>query len=312
MKRSELEIRADDGTRLCVQVFEPERAPGAVIQIVHGMGEHAARYERLAHELCDSGWIVYAADCRGHGKTALSPELRGHFADSDGWEKVVGDVHRLGLHAAEQHPGLPRVLIGHSMGSFISADYLTRHGSTLAAAVLSGSAATLGFLGNVMRAVASAECLRLGPTAQSPVLNALAFGRFNQAFEPAQTPFDWLSRDPAEVARYLADPWCGFILSARSFADMMRGLARYQRRSELMRIPQAIPLYLYAGELDPVGGRTGVTRLADDLRAAGVARVDLKLYPGGRHEMLNETNRAEVMRDLRDWIARTLAAPKSS
>jgi alpha-beta hydrolase superfamily lysophospholipase len=311
VKQAERTLQADDGTRLFAREFAPERPPTALIQIVHGMGEHGARYERLAHALCDSGWLVVAADCRGHGRSAESPALRGHFADADGWEKVVGDVQTIGRHWAERHPDLPRVLIGHSMGSFIAADHLTRHGDAFAAAVLSGSAAGLGWLGGVMRAVANAECLRLGPRAQSPVLNALGFGRFNQAFEPAQTPFDWLSRDPAEVARYVADPWCGFILSARSFADMMRGMARYQRRAELAKIPRALPLYLLAGELDPVGGRAGVTRLAEDLRVAGVEHVELRIYPGGRHEMFNETNRDEVTRDLVGWIERTLAAAKT-
>src|SRR5262249_40132533 len=149
--------------------------------------------------------------------------------------------------AAASHPGLPYALLGHSMGSFIAADHLTRHGSGLAAAVLSGSAASTGPRGWGLRAVARAECLRLGERARSPVLQKLVFGRFNQAFEPATTEFDWLSRDPDEVARYIADPRCGFVLSARSFADMAAGMLRYQRRSVLTRIPHRLPLYLFAG-----------------------------------------------------------------
>jgi alpha-beta hydrolase superfamily lysophospholipase len=293
---------------LFVHGFLPD-TPGserAVIQIVHGMGEHGARYERFARDACDSGYAVYVADCRGHGQTVASEAELGHFADEDGWEKVVADVHLVGETIAASHPGKPRVLLGHSMGSFIAADYLTRNGDTVSAAVLSGSAGSTGLLGWGLRAVARTECLRLGARAHSPVLQKLVFGRFNQAFEPARTPFDWLSRDPDEVARYVADPRCGFVLSAQSFLDMARGLARYQRPEVLARIPHRLPVYLVAGEVDPVGGREGVEKLGVELRAAGLERVDVRIFPNARHEMLNETNRAEVTREILAWLERVL------
>ena len=306
MKAAPFRLRSADGVELSVRAFLPDGAPRAVLQIVHGMGEHAARYERFAREATAAGWAVYAADCRGHGETAESAALLGHFADADGWEKVVGDVHTVRERAAASHSGLPYALLGHSMGSFIAADYLTRHGVGLRAAVLSGSAASMGPLGFALRAVARAECLRLGERARSPVLQKLLFGRFNQAFEPARTPFDWLSRDPDEVDRYVADPRCGFVLSARSFGDMARGLARYQRKDVLAKIPRALPILLVAGELDPVGGRAGVEKLAAELRAAGLEHVDVRIWPEGRHEMLNEKNRDEVSRDLLAWLERRL------
>jgi alpha-beta hydrolase superfamily lysophospholipase len=303
LKAAPFRLRSADGVELFVHAFLPDAAsPRAVLQIVHGMGEHAGRYERFAREACDSGWAVYAGDCRGHGQTAAAPGELGHFADADGWERVVADVHAVRERAAASHPRVPYALLGHSMGSFIAADYLTRHGSGVAAAVLSGSAASTGLLGWGLRAVARAECLRLGERARSPLLQKLVFGRFNQAFEPARTPFDWLSRDADEVARYVADPRCGFVLSARSFVDMARGLARYQQREVLARIPHRLPLYLVAGELDPVGGREGVTKLAAELRAAGLERVEVRIHAHARHEMLNETNRAEVTREVLGWL----------
>jgi len=291
-----------------VHGFLPD-APGserAVIQIVHGMGEHGARYERFAQAATDAGYAVYAADCRGHGQTPADESELGHFADSDGWEKVVADVEVVAQEIARSHPGKPRVVLGHSMGSFITADYLTRFGQGVAAAVLSGSAASTGLLGWGLRAVARAECLRLGPRAHSPLLQKLVFGRFNQAFEPASTEFDWLSRDADEVARYVADPRCGFVLSAQSFLDMARGFARYQRREVLARIPHRLPIYLVAGEVDPVGGREGVTKLAAELRAAGLERVEVRIHAHARHEMLNETNRDEVTREILAWLDASL------
>jgi alpha-beta hydrolase superfamily lysophospholipase len=166
----------------------------------------------------------------------------------------------------------------------------------LRAAVLSGSAPSAGPLGWVLRAAANAERLRLGARGQSALLRRALFGRFNDAFAPAETAFDWLSRDRDEVARYVADPLCGFVLTAGGFTDLAAA-----------RIPRALPLLLIAGELDPVAGGAGVTRLADELRAAGLERVDVRIYAGARHELLNEVDRDQVTRDLRAWLRTALA-----
>jgi alpha-beta hydrolase superfamily lysophospholipase len=192
------------------------------------------------------------------------------------------------------------------MGSFIALDYLTRFGADLRAAVLSGSAPSAGAGGLLLLAVARAERLRLGPRGRSALLEKSVFGRFNTAFEPAETPFDWLSRDRAEVAKYVADPRCGFVLTAGGFCDLAAGLRRFQRRSVLALIPRALPLYLLAGEVDPVGGHAGVTRLADELRAAGLTGVEMRIYPADRHELFNEIDRDQVTRDLCDWLAARL------
>ncbi len=304
MRSAPFRLRAADGADLYVHHWAPESLDSvrAAVHVVHGMGEHGARYERLAGELCARGFAVYAADCRGHGKTADSPEELGHFADAGGWEKVIGDVHALSARIAASHSGRPRLLLGHSMGSFIALDYLTRFGAELCAAVLSGSAPSAGAAGWLLRAVAHAERLRLGGRGRSALLEKSVFGRFNAAFEPAQTPFDWLSRDPAEVAKYVADPLCGFVLTTGGFCDLAGALSRMHRRESLARIPRGLPLYLIAGELDPVGGQAGVTRLADELRAAGLVQVEMRIYPKDRHELLNESDRDEVTRDLCRWL----------
>jgi alpha-beta hydrolase superfamily lysophospholipase len=310
VKSAPFRLRAGDGVELHVHHFAPD-SPGevrAALQIVHGMGEHGARYERFARELCADGFAVYAADCRGHGLSAASAAELGHFADRDGWEKIVADVQTLAAHLDASHPGCPRVLLGHSMGSFIALDFLTRFGASLRAAVLSGSAPSVGPLGWLLRGAANLERLRLGARGHSALLQQAVFGRFNAAFEPAETPFDWLSRDRAEVARYVADPLCGFVLSAGGFCDLASALGRIYGREKLARIPHALPLCLIVGELDPVAGRVGVMQLGEELRAAGLERVDVRIYPGARHELLNEIDRQRVSDDLRVWLRVALAS----
>jgi alpha-beta hydrolase superfamily lysophospholipase len=304
LKSTPFRLRAADGVELYVHHFAPDSPTDvrATLQIVHGMGEHAARYERVSRDLCADGFEIWAADCRGHGLTAASKADLGHFADSDGWEKVIADVHALREHIGASHSSLPHVLFGHSMGSIIVLDYLTRFAAGLRAAVLSGSAPSAGPLGLALRAVAWVERLRLGARGHSALLQQLLFGGFNKPFEPAETPFEWLSRDRDEVARYVADPLCGFVLSAGSFSDLAAALPKIHRAEALGRIPSELPLYLIAGELDPVGGLAGVTKLADELRGAGLRRVDLRIYPADRHELLNEVDRRQVTEDLRAWL----------
>jgi alpha-beta hydrolase superfamily lysophospholipase len=311
VKAEAFRLQAADGLALFVRRFDPDlpREPRATVQLLHGMGEHGARYERLAHALCADGFAVFVPDCRGHGETARSSDELGHFAEARGWEKLVADVGALAARIRELVPGRPRVLVGHSMGSFLALDCLTQFGDTWAAAVLSGSSGGAGPLGYLLRAVAGVEKLRLGPRGRSALLQKLLFGRFNDAFAPAETAFDWLSRDASEVAKYVADPRCGFVLDVGGLADLASALLRLQRRAVLARIPPALPIYLFAGELDPVGGRAGVAKLGAALRGAGVQRVVERVYAGGRHEMLNETNRDEVTRELCDWLS--AVAPRS-
>lgn len=312
MKSEPFRLRRDDGVELYVHRFEPDARPvRAVVQLVHGMGEHGARYERLARALADDGIAVFAADQRGHGRSAPSPADLGHFADRDGWSKVVEDQRALGLRIGELHGERPRALVGHSMGSFVALECLTRFGDAYRAAVLSGSSGSAGPRAWMFRALATVERLRLGVRGHSQVLQRGVFGQFNVPFEPAATPFDWLSRDPAEVAKYVADPLCGFVVTAGSLAELATALQGLYRRDHLARIPHALPLLAIAGERDPVGGRAGVEKLVAELRAAGLTRVDLRLYPDARHELLNETNRDEVTADLRSWLRGALGIGES-
>lgn len=300
-----------DGLSLHVRRWRPASgAPRATLQIVHGMGEHGGRYARFAEALCARGYEAYAADCRGHGRSVAEPALLGHLADDDGWNRAVADVALLQARIAHERPGVPHALLGHSMGSLLVLDRLTRGGAVLDAVLLSGSSGPPGALRLVGWAVAHAERLRLGARGQSPLLRSLLFGRFNQPFEPATTPFDWLSRDPAEVARYVADPLCGFVLRVGGFCALATALGEMFRPERLAKIPGVLPILLASGERDPVHeGLRGLHALAQALRTAGVGHVEQKIYPGARHELLNETCRDEVTRDWIAWLDAALEFP---
>ena len=297
-------LASADGLALHVHPRRPSGgAPRATLQIVHGMGEHGARYARFAEALCARGFEVFAADCRGHGRSVSDPDDLGHLGDDDGWNRAVGDVAALQARVAGERNGIPHALYGHSLGSLLVLDRLTRGGPAPDAVLLSGCSGPAGALRALGWAVAQAERLRLGGRGRSAILRELLFGRFNRAFEPAATPFDWLSRDADEVARYIADPHCGFVLRVAGFCELATALGEIFRPSRLAQIPHTLPVLLAAGDADPVhDGLRGFRALARALREAGVRTVDVAIYPGARHELLHETNREEVTRAWITWL----------
>ncbi|MEJ2602144.1 MAG: alpha/beta hydrolase [Gammaproteobacteria bacterium] len=280
---------------------EEERSIRHVVQIVHGLGEHAARYRRLAERLTAEGYLVLAHDQRGHGRTSAGG-LPGHFADEDGWEKVLDDVDRVRREARRLCPEGRLTLLGHSMGSYVAQAYLLRHPADVDQLVLSGSTfASRGQL-RLFRFIATLEKLRQGARGRSALLEKLSFGAFNKEFQPNRTEFDWLSRDGEEVDRYITDPLCGGRSTNQLWRDLTGGLMEISSVPALRQLPADLPLYILGGEKDPVGGAKGLTRLFEAYREAGLARIRLKLYPEGRHEMFNETNREEVTADLIAWL----------
>jgi alpha-beta hydrolase superfamily lysophospholipase len=260
--------------------------PLGIVQISHGMGEHSLRYADLAQFLNRAGFHVYANDHRGHGRTARSKEALGDFGVG-GWDSVIEDMARLTRIARAREGNLPVILLGHSMGSFAAQAYLLDHSDLIAAAILSGSAAV--------------DKLQLNSSGDAD-LTAM-----NREFEPARTPFDWLSRDSAQVDKYIADPLCGFGVIASSMATMMTASMRIIDPAQLARIRKDLPIWIMAGDKDPINHNLEWLRpVAERYRAAGIAEVTEKYYRDGRHEMFNETNRAEVYRDLLAWIGRSL------
>jgi alpha-beta hydrolase superfamily lysophospholipase len=293
------------GFSLFVHRFLPEGAPIGAVQIAHGMAEHAARYARFAAALNEAGYAVYAGDHRGHGRSASDASL-GHFGDDGGWRAMVGDLCALADHIRAQHPGKPLALFAHSMGSFMSLDALVHEGtSRWDKVILSGSDAIGGPLVKVGKQIAKLERMRSGKEGKSALLSSMSFGSFNSAFKPVRTSFDWLSRDELEVDKYVADPRCGFRITNQSWLDFLDGLYRTGADGYAGVTPKRLPMFVFAGSRDPVGkAGAGVRKLVEQLREGGLTEVTEKLYPDGRHEMLNETNRDQVTADVLAFLER--------
>lgn len=291
-------LDAPDGHKIQTYVWPTEGAK-AWVHINHGMSEHATRYDRLAQALNQEGYSVVAHNHRGHG-TSPTTQL-GHYADQDGWKKLLSDIDV--VRDASCAPDLPYYLMGHSMGSFIIQAYMVNTQRKVDALILSGSNYQAPLLTKAGLAVAKFERWRLDALQPSKLLQFLSFGSFNQAFKPNRTEFDWLSKDHAEVDKYINDPLCGFDCSTQLWADMLSGLIGLFNATSFSNIQSDLPIYIFGGDQDPVGEKgKGLPKLAAAYNQAGQNKVSMKLYAGGRHEMLNESNKDEVMTDLINWI----------
>ena len=291
---------------LYVHQWLPATPVRAGVLLAHGMAEHAGRYQRLGEALSGAGFALYAHDQRGHGRTAEHGTL-GLFATENGWNTVVNDLGLLNQHIGQQHPGVPVFLFGHSMGSYIAQAYLLHHSGSLQGAILSGSNFQPPALYRTARQIARLEGWRQGPLGRSGLIDFLSFGSFNKAFKPNRTAFDWLSRDPAEVDKYVDDPLCGFRCCNRLWIDLLTGLEQISRPRNLAQIDPNLPILVIGGECDPVSAGKRLKDLTGALRLSGNQHVHLRLYPQARHELLNETNRDEVTAQLLDWLESTLA-----
>lgn len=289
------------GQELDCRLWLPEGEIRGVVQFVHGMAEHIDRYDAPARALAEAGYAVAGHTHLGHGEKAA---ILGHFADKNGWQDLIEDVHALRCRTQARFPGLPYFILGHSMGSFVTRCYLIDHGEGLTGAVLSGTGYFPPATVHAGLALANVICLFGGARKPSNLINQVAFSASNKPFAPARTPFDWLNRVDAEVDKYIADPYCGFVFTASGYRDLFRGLDRLNRLDDLKRMPKELPVLFFSGGNDPVGSMgTGVNRVADQFRDAGMKNVTVRLYEGGRHEMFNEMNREEVYRDLTEWLS---------
>lgn len=289
-------LTASDGHRINVFNWDStsDPKPRGLIQILHGLGDHASRYQRFAQACNANGLSVVAHNHRGHG----AAEGFGHFADSNGWDKVIADVLQVRQHVADTYPDVPVILLGHSMGSFVAQSFVMRHGGNYAALILSGSTLAPRIELRISNIAAKLAATLTGKRRVSKLLNHMGLGKMNDRFKPARTDYDWISRDEAEVDRYVADPFCGGEFSNQLWYDLTRGMLEITAEAAIQSVRSDLPIFILGGECDPVGGKKGLQRLAEAYRITGHDAVTVTIYPGGRHEMLNETNRDEVTSDI--------------
>lgn len=304
MVRNEFTFPSADGrTAIHAAEWLPETAPRAVLVLSHGVSEHILRYEPFAAFLTEHGFAVCGHDHLGHGLSVAEGAPRLYFGPRGSWDDVVRDLYARRELAGKRFPGVPVFLLGHSMGSFLARTYLIRYPGTVAGAILMGTGQIAPAVLAAARLMAAEEARRMGEDHASPLVTKLAFETYNRRFAPNRTAFDWLAANEESVDRYIADPLCGGDTTTGLFREMLSGIAYVAKGENLRKMNLNTPVLFISGEDDPVGDMgKGVRRAYAAFRRAGVRDAELKLYPGLRHEILNEADRETVYRDILDWL----------
>ena len=288
----------------------PSIAIKGIIQISHGIGEHAGRYQRIAELFQEQGYIVYANDHRIHGRSANSIEMMGIYEGEDYFEDATEDMRELTLIIKKQHPTKKIILFGHSMGSLLSREYVTRYGQDLEALILSGTASYMKGIGTLGMLSANMIQVFKGRSKQNNFLKSISFSEFNKNFKPNRTAFDWLSNDESQVDLFAADPYRTEDFSLSIFQDIIKGSKKINAKNTFNSTPKSLPIYVFSGDKDPVGEMgNGVKKITRQYTNAGIKDVTLKLYKGGRHEMLNEINKEQVESDVIAWLNSRIDTP---
>lgn len=300
---------ADGKTTVYAVEWRPEGPVRAVLQLSHGVSEYILRYAHLAEFLTERGIAVAGHDHLGHGRSVAPGAARLYFGPKGSWSYVVDDLYTRRCLAARQFPGVPRFLLGHSMGSFLARTYLIRYPGTVDGAILMGTGQMPPALIAGGRAVAAREARKVGEEHSSPVVMDLAYGAYNKRFAPNRTPFDWISENRENVDRYVQDPWCGENPSIGLFREMLGGLRFIAKPENLKKMNANTPILFLSGSMDPVGDcGKGVRRAYRSFQKAGMRDVSMKLYPDLRHELLHERCREDVYEDLLRWLEARLPA----
>jgi len=298
-------LTSQDQTLLYLYRYTNEKRPKLILQFAHGMGEHAGRYQAFFNYLLERDIFIFAHDHRGHGKTAEKNGVLGHYDNHDGFEKAVTDLKLVNDVIQADYPDTPIVMMGHSMGSFLVRRFIERFPNDCDAVILSGTGYHQGLTGKAGHLLSLIETKLFGKTHRSKLLDKLSFGQYQKQFKDRGS---WLSRDVASVNAYREDPLSGYVATSQFYHDLLTGIERLHKQAEVNKINKTTPILLISGDDDPVGDFSkGVKKVAADYKQAGIQSVETILYPGGRHEMLFETNRDEVTADIYQWLINTVS-----
>ncbi len=280
-----------------------------IIQISHGVGEHAGRYQPIARLLQNKGYEVYANDHRVHGKSAKSKDLMGFYDGKNYFDDAVEDMRELTLLIKREHPNKKIILFGHSMGALLSRKYVIEYGDDLEALILSGTGGFLKGIGDIGLFSAKIISAFRGRTKSNALLKSVFFSEFNKKFKPNRTKVDWISRDEHQVDLFEADPYRIEDFSLSIFLDILKGSKEINRQTTFNATPKKLPIFIFSGDKDPVGEMgKGIKRVVKQYKKAGINDLTFKLYEGGRHEMLNELNKEEVEQDVLNWLDEKITA----
>lgn len=303
MKNEFMYPSKDGRTQIHAIEWVPEGPVRGVVQIAHGMVEFIDRYDRFAGVLAEHGFYVTGNDHLGHGKSVTDSDQLGYFAERGGNACVIGDMHHLRQKTAQTYPDVPYFLFGHSMGSFLVRQYIEIYGEGLAGAVIMGTGYQPRQTLDAGMAMTSAMARAKGGHFRSSLVNNMALGSYNKAFEPARTAADWLTRDEEIVDAYVAEPLCQFMFTVNGYNNLFRGMRYAQDARNLEKIPKILPVLVVSGAKDPVGDfGKGPAKVAQSYLEHGLRDVTFKLYPEDRHELLNELDKECVDRDILEWM----------
>lgn len=301
---NEFYFTAADGTdRIYVKEWIPQDEPSAILIIAHGMGEHVERYSEFANFMAEYGVLTAGPDGLGHGRSVKDTDDLGFFAEENGWQQMVDNLHILQTMEQDARPGVPIFFFGYDMGAAMVRCYMMDYCDELSGAILCGTGDLPESAIRGAMALAAVEEKRFGPRHRSAALERLWYGSFNRKFAPNRTKFDWLTRDDAVVDAYSDDPCCSFVPTVSAFKDMFRGMLKAQNHRNQAKIMPNLPVFIFGGEMDPMGSDgKGIQKAAHAMRDAGVLKLTVKLYADGRHDMLHELNRGQVYSDILTWI----------
>lgn len=301
-KYTEKIASTDSKNNLNVIIWETEKEPIGVLQIVHGMAEYIDRYDNFAKYMTEQGFNVIGHDHLGHGHSVSDEHDYGFFAEENGDKIIIEDMHLITQYAREKWEELPNFILGHSMGSFCLRQYLTKYSNDVFGAIIMGTGWIPSAAALLGKTIATNTCKSKGSHTVNPLLIKLTIEPYNKPFAPARTNCDWLSRDEKQVDLYVNDKLCGFDFTAGAYKDFFTILEKIAKNRQLIGMRKSLPILITSGSIDPVGGKKACEKLNAQYKRCGIDDVTLKLWENDRHEILNELDKSDVYRYIYNWL----------
>lgn len=292
----------DSKNSLNTVIWETEKEPVGVLQIVHGMAEYIDRYDDFAKYMTEHGFNVIGHDHLGHGYSVSDERDYGFFAEENGDKIIIEDMHSVTQYAKEKWEELPNFILGHSMGSFCLRQYLTKYSNDVFGAIIMGTGWIPSAAALLGKTIATNTCKSKGSHTVNPLLIKLTLEPYNKPFAPARTNCDWLSKDEKQVDLYVNDKLCGFDFTAGAYKDFFTVLEKIAKNKQLIGMRKSLPILITSGSVDPVGGKKACEKLNAQYKRCGIDDVTLKLWENDRHEVLNELDKSDVYEYICTWL----------